>query len=40
VNTNMHPALSELMNPGFKRDFIRSFVDYIRQGAFGFAWDD
>jgi len=40
INENMHPELNDLMNGGLKRDFVRAFRNYIRRGAFGFAWDD
>ncbi len=40
INTTMHPELNELMNGGLKRDFVRAFIQYLKGGSFGFAWDD
>ena len=40
INQNVTEALNESMNQGLTPAFIHDFVEYIRRGNFGFAWDD
>lgn len=40
ISESVSPELHTLMNEGLKRPFIQAFIDYLRGGAFGFAWDD
>lgn len=40
INRDPQAKLNTLMNGGLKRDFVRSFIGYLRRGSFGFAWDD
>lgn len=40
ISETMTPDQQDLVNGGIDREYVQEFADYIRRGAFGFAWDD
>lgn len=40
ISETMTSDQQVLVNGGINRKYVQEFADYIRRGAFGFAWDD